>query len=86
VWLNNPQPPKEASGTSGQKAAINGVPNLSVLDGWWSEGYNGENGWAIEGNPHSDDSATAHSSIVCWKTKWCPCSINETLMMFPAAG
>jgi glycogen phosphorylase len=61
VWLNNPQPPKEASGTSGQKAALNGVPNLSVLDGWWWEGYNGENGWAIDDNPHSDDGATAHS-------------------------
>lgn len=47
VWLNTPLPPYEASGTSGQKAAANGVPNLSVLDGWWAEGYNGANGWAI---------------------------------------
>ncbi|MBI3248218.1 MAG: alpha-glucan family phosphorylase [Deltaproteobacteria bacterium] len=47
VWLNNPVPPLEASGTSGQKAAINGVPNLSIADGWWSEGYNGGNGWTI---------------------------------------
>ncbi len=47
VWLNNPRPPMEASGTSGQKAALNGVPNLSVLDGWWQEGYDGANGWAI---------------------------------------
>jgi starch phosphorylase len=47
VWLNNPRPPLEASGTSGQKAAINGVPNLSVLDGWWKEGYDGSNGWAV---------------------------------------
>ncbi|RMH08690.1 MAG: alpha-glucan family phosphorylase, partial [Nitrospirae bacterium] len=47
VWLNNPRPPLEASGTSGQKAALNGVPNLSVLDGWWKEGYDGANGWAI---------------------------------------
>lgn len=47
VWLNTPFPPHEASGTSGQKAAANGVPNLSVLDGWWAEGYNGANGWAI---------------------------------------
>jgi glycogen phosphorylase len=50
VWLNNPEYPMEASGTSGQKAGINGVINLSVLDGWWGEGYNGENGWAI--TPH----------------------------------
>lgn len=47
VWLNNPRRPLEASGTSGEKAAMNGVLNLSVLDGWWPEGYNGENGWAF---------------------------------------
>jgi starch phosphorylase len=47
VWLNTPRRPYEASGTSGQKTALNGIPNLSVLDGWWAEGYNGENGWAI---------------------------------------
>jgi starch phosphorylase len=50
VWLNTPEYPLEASGTSGQKAAINGVINLSVLDGWWGEGYDGNNGWAI--HPH----------------------------------
>ena len=50
VWLNTPEYPMEASGTSGQKAGMNGVINLSVLDGWWGEGYNGENGWAI--TPH----------------------------------
>jgi starch phosphorylase len=53
VWLNTPQYPLEASGTSGQKAGINGVINLSVLDGWWAEGYNGENGWAI--TPHKPE-------------------------------
>jgi starch phosphorylase len=47
VWLNTPRRPHEASGTSGQKVALNGIPNLSVLDGWWAEGYNGANGWAI---------------------------------------
>jgi starch phosphorylase len=47
VWLNNPRRPMEASGTSGMKASLNGVPNLSVLDGWWVEGYDGTNGWAI---------------------------------------
>lgn len=51
VWLNTPEYPLEASGTSGQKAGINGVINLSVLDGWWGEGYNGHNGWGI--TPHS---------------------------------
>jgi starch phosphorylase len=48
VWLNNPVYPLEASGTSGMKAGINGVLNLSVLDGWWDEGYDGRNGWAIK--------------------------------------
>ena len=47
VWLNTPRRPMEASGTSGEKAGMNGVLNFSVLDGWWHEGYNGENGWAI---------------------------------------
>jgi len=48
VWLNNPVHPFEASGTSGMKAGMNGVLNLSVLDGWWGEGYAGDNGWAIK--------------------------------------
>lgn len=47
VWLNTPRRPHEASGTSGQKASLNGIPNLSILDGWWPEAYNGKNGWAI---------------------------------------
>lgn len=47
VWLNNPRRPYEASGTSGEKAAMSGVPNFSILDGWWREGYDGTNGWAI---------------------------------------
>ncbi|PID84910.1 MAG: alpha-glucan phosphorylase [Chloroflexi bacterium] len=50
IWLNTPRRPREASGTSGMKASVNGVPNFSVLDGWWVEGYNGANGWAIGKN------------------------------------
>ena len=46
VWLNNPRRPMEASGTSGEKASVNGVVNFSVLDGWWAEGYDGTNGHA----------------------------------------
>ncbi len=66
VWLNTPRRPHEASGTSGIKAAINGVPNLSVVDGWWAEGYNGFNGWAIGtqeqlNDPHAQDEADAES-------------------------
>ncbi len=48
IWLNTPRRPLEASGTSGQKASLNGVPNLSILDGWWFEGYQQVNGWAID--------------------------------------
>lgn len=56
VWLNNPRRPLEASGTSGEKAAMNGVLNLSVLDGWWPEGFDGHNGWAFGWTaPYTDD-------------------------------
>ena len=57
AWLNNPRRPLEASGTSGMKAAKNGVPNLSVLDGWWDEGFDGDNGWAIGGREIDPDEA-----------------------------
>ena len=55
LWLNTPLPPLEACGTSGMKAALNGVPHLSMLDGWWGEGYNGKNGWAVEHEETSTD-------------------------------
>ncbi|MEA4812836.1 MAG: alpha-glucan family phosphorylase [Anaerolineaceae bacterium] len=55
VWLNTPRRPREASGTSGEKAALNGTLNFSVLDGWWAEGFNGQNGWAIGDNTEYAD-------------------------------
>ena len=61
VWLNTPQKPYEASGTSGMKASINGGIHLSVGDGWWAEGYTGSNGWLIDGGA-GDDSATTNAS------------------------
>jgi len=57
VWLNLPRRPLEASGTSGMKACLNGVLQLSVLDGWWAEAYNGRNGWAIAGDDGNGDPA-----------------------------
>jgi glycogen phosphorylase len=62
VWLNNPRKPLEASGTSGMKACMNGVPQLSIGDGWWAEAYNGRNGWLIDGGaPPQDESAADHA-------------------------
>ncbi|MCM2285176.1 MAG: alpha-glucan family phosphorylase [Desulfobacula sp.] len=55
IWLNTPLPPFEACGTSGMKAALNGVPHLSILDGWWEEGFNGRNGWAVKHEENHDD-------------------------------
>ncbi len=57
VWLNNPIYTMEASGTSGMKAAVNGTINLSAPDGWWAEGFEGDNGWAIRPSPHGEDVA-----------------------------
>jgi glycogen phosphorylase len=62
VWLNLPRPPLEASGTSGMKVILNGGLNLSVLDGWWSEGYDGSNGWAIESQGETHDAQDEHDA------------------------
>lgn len=64
VWLNNPMPPLEACGTSGMKASLNGVPHLSILDGWWIEGFNGKNGWAFGG---SGDDGIPHDWVKVMK-------------------
>jgi glycogen phosphorylase len=61
VWLNTPEPPMEASGTSGMKAALNGVPSLSILDGWWIEGHiEGVTGWSIEAEDSSADGLSSN--------------------------
>ena len=84
VWLNNPRRPLEASGTSGQKAVLNGGLNLSVLDGWWAEAYDGKNGFAI-GNGHaatsptrSPTAATPKTCIACSKKRSSRCTTTAT--------
>ncbi|MBA3031438.1 MAG: glycosyltransferase family 1 protein [Desulfobacteraceae bacterium] len=64
IWLNNPIPPKEASGTSGMKAALNGVPHFSIADGWWCEGYNGKNGWTFGENISNEDRDEADARAI----------------------
>ena len=84
VWLNNPRKPLEASGTSGMKAAMNGVPHLSIGDGWWAEGYNGSNGWLIEATPAPSDikrrrtPQTPNPSTRCSSRRSCPPSTSAT--------
>ena len=82
VWLNNPRRPMEASGTSGQKASINGVVNFSVLDGWWAEGYNQKNGWAIGTNDEyesyeAQDLADSESIYTTLESKIIPAYYNK---------
>ena len=63
LWLNNPLPPLEACGTSGMKASLNGVPQLSILDGWWIEGFNGKNGWAFDGKGDDNDAEAVYNIL-----------------------
>lgn len=82
VWLNNPRRPMEASGTSGQKATINGVVNFSVLDGWWAEGYNTKNGWSIGTNKEfnsydEQDNADSNSIYDTLEEKIIPAYYNK---------
>jgi starch phosphorylase len=71
LWLNNPIPPLEACGTSGMKASLNGVPHLSILDGWWIEGFNGKNGWAFGGGD-GDDIKDAAAIYNIWEKEVIP--------------
>ncbi len=75
LWLNLPRPPLEACGTSGMKAGLNGIPQVSTLDGWWAEGYTGANGWAIEPPaPETDgDAADADRLYALLETDVVPC-------------
>ena len=82
VWMNVPRRPLEASGTSGMKAAMNGVLNLSILDGWWIEGYNGENGFAIgdrndEGDKAAIDAKDAESLYATLEQQLIPAFYNK---------
>jgi starch phosphorylase len=71
LWLNNPQMPQEASGTSGMKAALNGVPSLSVLDGWWPEGWlEGVTGWSIGGSADLDADWTSELASLYYKLRY----------------
>ena len=92
VWLNTPIRPHEASGTSGQKASLNGLPNCSILDGWWEEGYNGTNGWAIgERREYQDDEHPRRGRRRCalrhrWKTQIVPLYYDRGADDVPTAG
>jgi starch phosphorylase len=78
VWINLPRRPMEASGTSGMKATFNGVLQLSVLDGWWAEAYDGMNGWAIAGEPTADEAADDARDA----TRFCDLLENEVIPLF----
>jgi starch phosphorylase len=87
VWLNNPVPPMEACGTSGMKASLNGVLNVSILDGWWIEGYNGSNGWAFGGEPSSGsrDASDADALYTLLEQEVVPLYYSDTIDGIPHA-
>ena len=88
VWMNNPRKPLEASGTSGMKAAINGTPHMSIGDGWWAEGFAGNNGWLIEGqadpNDHgAQDWADAQAIYALLETQLVPAFYDREANVLP---
>ncbi len=86
VWLNNPRKPLEACGTSGMKSSINGVPHLSVADGWWSEGYARNNGWLIDPGECNDDAAEADAIYRLLKEQIVPAFYSRDSQEFHCAG
>jgi len=90
VWLNNPRKPMEASGTSGMKAAINGVPHMSIGDGWWAEGFHDTNGWLIDGgvsggDQAAQDAADANALYTLLETKVVPTFYDRDASGIPRA-
>ena len=78
LWLNTPLRPNEASGTSGMKATLNGIPNLSILDGWWEEGCNDKlNGWSIGTSINADDESDANSLYDVLEKEVIPAFYND---------
>ena len=90
IWLNNPRRPLEASGTSGMKTTAHGCLNMSILDGWWREGYDGTNGFAIGGDAHpadveEQDRADSENLYKVLSSEVLPCFYDRDQLGIPRA-